>query len=177
LLLHLRLLLPWFWSLVLTGLLYLLSSGVIGLLRRRPLMRLRLILLDSWRCLILSLVWSLLIPLVLLSLSGISGIGGNWTIVTLHAIRASRIGRAIVVRVLVWPTPILIPLLVGGALARIISWLTIRLTLSVLPVAALVGGGTIRWRIIGASCVFRRHPVSEICWPGAGCDRRTAVVY
>jgi hypothetical protein len=138
--LHLLLLLPWLWplGLLLARLLDLLSSCVIGLLTRRPLTILRLILLDSWRCLIL-LARSLLIALVLLSLSGISGVGGSRTIVTLHAIRATSICRSVIVCVLVWPTPILIPLLVGGALAWAIARLIICLPLNVPLVAALVG--------------------------------------
>ena len=177
----------------LLSLLRLLAFWLCPLLRRllvsllRSLLLLRR-LLAFWLCslvllpfLILSLIliYSFLFTLVLLLPPGIA----SRTIVG-----TNRTWRAIVLGVL--PTPILALLFVARtpigavcllsvllALSRTISLLIVFLTLNVPPIAALVTGGAIGWRIVNASCLSGWHAIFEVPRPRSSCDCRPAVIY
>jgi len=198
-LLLLRRLAPLFYSLLLLLLLFasllcslvlllgLQPSGVISSLLLHPLILPLLILLHSLPFLILPLIYSLLLPLGLLLAPGIAGVHRR-TVGARSIVGTNRAWLAVVV-VIVGPTPILVPLFIAWTLpwaislfvARALTWavglLIVLRTLNVPPIAPLVTGRAVGWRIVGASCLSGRHAVFEVSGLCSGCDRRPAVVY
>jgi len=181
----------------------LLPSGVIGLLLLHPLILPFLILLDSLPFLILPLIYSLLLPLGLLLPPGIASVRRR-TVGARSIVGMNCTWRPVVAMVgaIVGPTPILAPLFIARALiwaigllivlrtltwaislfvARALTWaiglLIVLRTLNVPPIATLVTGSAVGWRIVGASSFSRRYAVFEVSGPCSGCDRRPAVVY
>lgn len=181
---------PLLCSLVLLLLLGLLPSGVIGSLLLHPLILPFLILLDSLTFLFLPLSHPLLLLLVLLRPTGIPSVHGRWTFTVRPIVGMNRTRGPIVVAVGVRPTPLLVPLLVARTLfyaigllivLRTLTWavglLIVPWTLRFSPIAALVTGSSVDWRIVGASCFSGWHAVFEVSGLCGGCDRRPAVVY
>jgi hypothetical protein len=74
-------------------------------------------------------------------------------------------------------TLLLDPLLALRTLARAIGLLIILLTLRFPPIAALVTGGAVGWRIVRASCLSGWHAVFEVSGLCSGCDRRPSMIH
>jgi hypothetical protein len=68
-------------------------------------------------------------------------------------------------------------LIVPRTLTRAIGLLIILLTLRFPPIAALVTGSSVGWRIVGPSCLSGWHAVFEVSGPCSGCDRRPSLIY
>jgi len=96
------------------------------------------------------------------------------------------IGLLIVLRTLTWAISLFVARALTWAIgllfvARVLTWaiglLIVLRTLNVPPIATLVTGSAVGWRIVGASSFSRRYAVFEVSGPCSGCDRRPAVVY
>jgi len=64
--------------------------------------------------------------------------------------------------------------------ARTLTWvigLLVSRMLHIMPIATLVTGGAVGWRIVRASCLFGWHAVFEVSGPCSGCDRRPSLIY
>jgi hypothetical protein len=162
---------------LLMRLLSLLPSRLVGSLLFHVLILPLLILLGALPLLILLLLYPLLLVLILLFMPVIPG-HRRWMI------RCRRSWRAIillplflhpllVLRMLTWVIGLVV---VFRTLTWVIGLLVSRM-LHIMPIAALVSGSAVGWRIVGAACLSGWHAVFEVSGPWSGCDRRPSVIH